>query len=127
MVKFSRFLGGKSAKMHTNGMADLASNSSIGGSASPESFAKRQAVDRNRRHVGGFSKSGVVQAYRGAALGTLHNTRTSQSQARNQRFGMAQKNIDGVRQPGASSSFTRAQPSPTKFTEPPRRGFNPYK
>lgn len=129
---FSSFFGGKrTAKIHSNGIAQIGSKSIVGGSTSPEPFAKRQHVAKNRQVINDFKHSAIATGYRANALGDLQQTRSSLRAAREQRFGtQAQTNNAGVygstplRRSTAKPGSTPPQAGAPRITT---RRYDPYK
>lgn len=64
MIRFGSLFQPKSAAIHSNGMANVGSNNSVGASTSAESFTARQQIDQNRQFIDNFQQANVVQDYK---------------------------------------------------------------
>ena len=121
---------------HSHGFAHAANSDGIG-AVSPETFAQRQHVHKNRRHVGGYKDSlianthlrpitvrtdGVATAADGSARSDpqAQDSRTVSRDfsVRSRSYQARQRTIDGI-------SPVATPPAQHHFTEP-RHRYNPY-
>lgn len=142
-MKFNPFLGrltrGKKPSLHTNAMAEVATDQARLSSA--ESFAQRRQVDSTRQHVGKYAESKVVVGYqtvvraavssRGATTQpVISGANTAAEPQSNRQLAKSSKiapKIDIVRPVGNmrqaynASSRMVAAPQRHTFREPPSR------
>ena len=117
------------ATLHSNGFADASQSNSVGATSSPQSFAQRLHIERNRQSVGGYHHSMLANGHHRNSHYQRVDVMTGSSRPGSEvpaaRTGAG--NSFAPRRPGGLISDV-ARPAPRQsFTEPPARGFNPYK
>lgn len=118
------------ATLHSNGFAEASKSNLIGATSSPQSFNQRLHIERNRTSVGGYHHSMLANGhhrnshYQRADV-AAPSVRPSSTQVSATRTNTG--STFATRRPGGLiSDVTRPAPR-QNFSEPPARGFNPYK
>jgi hypothetical protein len=116
------------APLHSSGYAEVSNNKQIG-ATSPQTFSQRLHIERNRQSVGRYHDSMIANGhhrnmhYQRAAVSPAP-MRSEQPEATTRPF----TNSRTIRRPAGGLISDVVKPTMRQsFSEPPARGYNPYK
>ncbi|HEV7951777.1 MAG TPA: hypothetical protein VGO98_00155 [Candidatus Saccharimonadales bacterium] len=127
-MQLNKFTNNIDDPIHTNAFAAVVKSSGGTGATGPHSFSRRLHIERNRQNVNRYHDSMIANGHHREReqhrfnTDPFNRTEGDGEDARDASRGAA------VRRPGGRliSDIVRPVTRP-KFSEPPTRGFNPYK
>lgn len=116
--------------LHSNGFAEVSANSSISGR--PQTFNERMHIEKNRSTIRRYHESTMGRGHHHSNPYARVDLRPAGSSAEPntpQQQSGATRPVRGQRPVRSNGLISDIKPmsSPSRFSEPPTRGFNPYK